>query len=522
MTAQAQPHHIAEAKAIPDSLEEMRRAAAAIIADEQTKFTRPEFTFNELLEYAKGGEAGDAKLFVQLFQEKFVKDHAADLWYCYAVHRWELDELNESLARVEDLIPHYAGAARQCFTKELEATRAGNKEAAAAAKEAKELFLKKISHLQRRRHRENVLVLAAAGECSLGITGREWDLDPYLLPFKNGVLDLKNRLFRPGQPDDFIKTFCPTEWRGFDEPAPRWEKFTLEIMDGDRDRAAYLKRKLGYGISGLTIEHDLTILWGPEGRNGKSSLLEAIGYVLGPLAGPIPGEMLLEQKYPRSPAAPSPDIMALRGKRLVWASETDEGKNINAGKVKLLTGGDTLTGRDPFGKRQVKFEPTHKLLLLTNFRPHVNPKDNALWERIHLVEFKISFVDRPAGPNQRPVDKNLLSALKQEASGIAASLVAGFFEYQAKGLMPPPQVLSATAMYRKTEDLIEQFFEECTVIEEGALSKGGKLFTAYEGWCLDRGAKSKRMNFYDELNTRFQSKRTNTGKIYMGVGLLSG
>jgi len=32
MTTQAQPHHIAEAKAIPDSLEEMRRAAAAIIA----------------------------------------------------------------------------------------------------------------------------------------------------------------------------------------------------------------------------------------------------------------------------------------------------------------------------------------------------------------------------------------------------------------------------------------------------------------------------------------------------------
>ena len=28
MTAQAQPHHIAEAKAIPGSVEEMRRAAA--------------------------------------------------------------------------------------------------------------------------------------------------------------------------------------------------------------------------------------------------------------------------------------------------------------------------------------------------------------------------------------------------------------------------------------------------------------------------------------------------------------
>lgn len=40
MTAQAQPHHTAEAQAIPVSMEEMRQAAAAIIADEQPKFTK--------------------------------------------------------------------------------------------------------------------------------------------------------------------------------------------------------------------------------------------------------------------------------------------------------------------------------------------------------------------------------------------------------------------------------------------------------------------------------------------------
>jgi len=41
MTTQAQPHYTAEAKAIPDSVEEMRQAAAAIIADEQAKFNKP-------------------------------------------------------------------------------------------------------------------------------------------------------------------------------------------------------------------------------------------------------------------------------------------------------------------------------------------------------------------------------------------------------------------------------------------------------------------------------------------------
>ncbi len=490
-TAQMSTHCITEIKEIPGSIDEILAAAQTIIDEEEASYTKPaskpEFTFNELLEYAKGGEAGDAQLFIQLFQGKFVKDHAADLWYLWEENHWKLDELNEALAKVEALIPWYADAARQCFEKELKATQAGNKDAAAAAKAAGEFFIKKISYLQRRRYRQDVLVLAAAGECSLGITGREWDLDPYLLPFKNGVLDLKKRLFRPGRPDDVIKTFAPTEWRGFDAPAHRWEQFIFEILDGDTDLIAYLKRLLGYGIAGLTLEHNLPILWGPEGRNGKGTLLEILGYVLGPLAGPVQGEMLLEQRNPRSSAAPSPDTMALRGRRLAWVSETDDGRKLNAGRVKLMTGGDTLVGRNPYGKREVAFRPTHTLILLTNFRPHVDPRDSALWERIHLIEFKISFLDKPKGPNQRPRDKNLLSTLKQEASGIAAWLVAGFYEWLDKGLMPPPQVVSATGSYRKAEDLIEQFFEECCVIKEGAFCRGGKIFEAYEAWCDERG-----------------------------------
>lgn len=212
--------------------------------------------------------------------------------------------------------------------------------------------------------------------------------------------------------------------------------------------------------------------------------------------------------------------MALRGKRLVWASETDEGRKLNAGRVKWLVGGDTLVGRSPFGKREVTFQPTHTLMMLTNFRPRVEPSDNALWERIHLVEFKISFVDRPVGPNQRVRDKNLLTVLKEEASGIMAWLVAGFYEWQDKGLMPPPQIISATGAYRKAEDLIEQFFDECCVIKEGAFCRGGKIFEAYQGWCDERGVKSRRKKFYEKLTNQFDSEKTEYGKIYMGIGLL--
>jgi hypothetical protein len=41
------------------------------------------------------------------------------------------------------------------------------------------LAIKKIALLRRRAHRINVLALAAAGVGSLGISGREWDSQPY-------------------------------------------------------------------------------------------------------------------------------------------------------------------------------------------------------------------------------------------------------------------------------------------------------------------------------------------------------
>jgi putative DNA primase/helicase len=510
MTAHAHPQY---------TVDNIRHAAAAVIADEQTKFATP-FTDDELLELVRSGESGDAKVFILLNIERFCFDHAAGQWFRFTGHYWQADELNDVLAECDQLVDLYMDLLKKWVWRKMAAIKSGDKEAVKGAQKIEEAITKKIGHLRRRRHREDVLILAVAGQKSLGISGREWDRDPYLLPFKNGILDLRTQQFRPGRTDDYIQTVCPIDWRGFDAPATRWNKFLLEIFDGDVERVAYLRRLLGYGIAGLTVEHRLPILWGPEGRNGKGTLLEVLGSVLGPLASPVQGELLLEQWRPRSSAAPSPDIMALRGKRLVWASETDEGRKLNAGRVKWLVGGDTLVGRSPFGKREVTFQPTHTLLMLTNFRPQVDPTDAALWERIHLIEFNISFVDKPTGDNQKPRDKHLSVKLKEEAAGIVAWLVQGYCEWQDMGLLPPPQVTSATQKYRKAEDLIGQFFDECCVIKADAFCRGGKIFETYQGWCDERGVKSRRKKFYEKLTNQFISEKTESGKIYMGIGLL--
>ena len=187
----------------------------------------------------------------------------------------------------------------------------------------KELF-KRTRALQSAKRRENVLKLASVdwsgqGYKSLAITGNEWDADPMVLGCKNGVINLITGELRPGKPEDYIKTIAPTEWKGIDEPAPTWERFLKEIFNNNTKSIDYIQRLFGYAITGKVTEHRFPILFG-SGRNGKGTLLETMSYLLGYLAGPVESELLLDQYRAKQSGGPTSDIMALRGKRLVWAS----------------------------------------------------------------------------------------------------------------------------------------------------------------------------------------------------------
>lgn len=57
--------------------------------------------------------------------------------------------------------------------------------------------------------------------------------------------------------------------------------------------------------------------------------------------------------------------------------------------VKMLTGGDTLSARELYGRR-FNFDPSHKVLLVSNHKPKVRGTDHAIWRRMLLVPFEAS------------------------------------------------------------------------------------------------------------------------------------
>jgi putative DNA primase/helicase len=380
--------------------------------------------------------------------------------------------------------------------------------------------------LQTLSRRNHVLTLAGNGENSLAVSGDEWDKNPFLLGCKNGVIDLKTGGFGNGNPEDYIRMAVPTEWKGIDESAPQWGEFLKGMFSGDDDLVAYCQRLLGYGITGSTKDHIIAVFWGPYGRNGKGTLFGALRHILGPIIEPIDVSMLTGDQRNRSSAAPSPDIMSLQGRRLVWANEAEDSHQFALGKIKWLTGADTLTGRPPFGKRNISFSPTHKIFLTTNPRPQLSSIDRAFLERLHLIHLKLSFVENPQESYQIKCDTDLPEKLKTEVSGILAWLVRGCLEWQKGGLRPPASVLETKEQYQADEDIIGQFLGDCTRKEPNGTVRARVLYLTYKSWCEGGGYKyfsekefGKRMKEHDGKEHSGKGSDAH-GNFYKGLSLI--
>ncbi len=449
-------------------------------------------------------ESGDANLLAALGANQAVYDHASKAWYLWSGNHWERDP-NRAMYRMvtNRLAPIYLDAA-------AEAMRADKTELS-------KTLLKRAAELQTKKRIENVIFLAATKE-NMSLNGDEWDHNPHLLGVNNGVVNLQDGSFRPGKPDDYILAYAPTDWKGLETPADQWEKFLSDVFSKDSAMCGFVQKLLGYGLSGKKTERVLPILWG-EGANGKSTLLEVIGGILGSkLATSSQADAIMDTQ--KGGDGPRPFIYALKGKRLVWASESNEGRRINAGLVKQLTGNDRLNVRT-LHTNPVEFTPSHLLMLITNHKPHISADDQAIWDRLILIPFVNRFVDNPSGANEYKRDRDLQEKLQAESPGILAWLVRGYLAWQKEGLTPPAQVKAATESYRESEDTLGQFISDCCLESDKAEVKAGELYEAYKKWCdTNNVSPLSGRSFGDRMTKRFDKKRVVNTNVYFGIGLL--
>lgn len=355
---------------------------------------------------------------------------------------------------------------------------------------------------------------------------RTWDINPWLLGTRRGVIDLRTGSLRGGRPDDSIRTIIPARWKGLEETAPRFEQFLQEIFADRRGREraeliAFLQRALGYGITGNVNEHIFLMFYGEEGNNGKRTLMHALSYALGKAVGTIPQDVLNRGTRLSTPAGAKARLRALQDKRIVWASEPGEGPRLPADLLTLLTSGEPLTVRR-FYAREATVTPSHLLILLGARKPEADPSDRVFWERVCPIACNIHFVARPEQPNEQLRDPQLAHHLRAEASGILAWLVRGALEWYHLGLAIPRCVLQARKECRFRESSVTAFVRARCTLNTDAQTSAGVLYKSYRVWTTNHGLTALGyQQFARELRmidgVRWQ--RSKQGRFYHGIAL---
>lgn len=316
------------------------------------------------------------------------------------------------------------------------------------------------------------------------------DADPLLLNVANGVLDLRDLASPDGTPADwrtlvlhphdpkYLMTHITKAAFDPDASSPVLDMFFDSSLP-DLEVREYLQRACGVGLVGEQLAHLLPILQG-AGRNGKGVFYGSVHWAMGDYSG-VADASLLELTRNPNPNGPTPALVDLRGKRYLWVSETEKAMEIDSARVKKLTGGDPITGRDMYGKSMVTFTPSHLLMLITNHAPQLPADDPAMWARVRRVPWTVVIPEKDR-------DDDLPVKMHDAADAVLAWALEGLAEYKAHGLAEPSGIRDSTANYQSDQDTVSNFIEERCTYCDATRGDGTKmLHIEYRKYCMGNG-----------------------------------
>lgn len=452
-------------------------------------------------EYQSKDEITIGRLFSDVTKDIVRYNTKAKSWYYYDGIRWTRDE--------EAMITERCA---KCFQKSMLIYCAGidDSDQRQYRNEILTQYHNEILKLANRNRRSNMIKDARDYNF---LSTEDFDQAPYLFNCLNCVVDLRSRTAIEHDPDLLLSKVSNVI---FDPDAPynEWMNFCDQVMLDDAEKVLYLQKLFGYCLTGDNSQEEAYLFYGATTRNGKSTMLDTIGYMFGDYGMNIEPETLAMKD--RNSRGPSGDLARLDGCRFLHMSEPPKRMKFDAALFKKMTGRDKMTARNLY-EREFEFMPGFKLCINTNYLPVIMDDTIFSSERLKVISFDRHF-------EKEEQDRHLKDRLKGQKmiSGIFNWCLDGlkYFTNEGSILYEPESVQKATEDYRNKSDKINNFLLDCYTEDPGNCESIKSVYEVYEGWCRENGyGIENKSNFIDDLKNKgiYAQQGTVYGKTVRNV-----
>lgn len=310
--------------------------------------------------------------------------------------------------------------------------------------------------------------------------------------FINGTLELETGTFRDHNPSDYCSVQSSYPYNP-DATYQSWSKFIDDVTAGDPRAAELLQFIPGYALFHDCPHEKIFVLTG-SGGNGKSRYLKIIQDLVGAENCSHVTPRGLLDKFQRILLKDS--IINIAGEIKSDLTDVEE-------YMKQIASGETQSACYK-SKDYVTFDPRSKLLFACNGQLQSGDTSDGLARRLIIVDFKVSFVDRPdpSDPYQRKKDIHILDSLNQElnSGGIFNWAYAGYKLLRDVGYFTETNdQTELLTEFKRSSNPILLFWEENAVTLPESISNYD-LYHKYLQWCVDNGERpSKSSVFHREF-----------------------
>lgn len=333
--------------------------------------------------------------------------------------------------------------------------------------------------------------------------------NPYLLCFKNGVLDIKEKKFRPILEDDYLEKctnidYIPIDHQKHKKTIDEINDF-MTILFPSPQKREYMWEHLASILIGVNLEQKMHFYNG-SGPNGKSIIIHLLSLCLGDYYTVVPYSLIYSSIYSRFINKPSKKnplnniMLKLKESRLAVITDDCEGETLNDCVLKMITGGTDGLVAIGLNDEPISFIPQFKIVVCSNNLNSMNVDDQSegVWRRIAVVNFD-NKIDYRLVLNYDIEEK--IPIWREVFMSMLVDIVL-----KTQGVVKRCEIIDHDKLiYRNQQDVVSDFITNRIVEQEGSRIKKRELAEEFKYYIKNvHGRKPpKAARLYEVMNNKF-------------------